>query len=560
MSTEAELAIVVKLRDLFTKQLDQIVKNTDKSAKTMESSWRKLGAGILVAKAAVAGWVTGEVAQAIAGTIQFAAKVDRATTGFRSLSTMIGTNATQAMDRLRKATGGEISDMDLMATANRAVMLGAVATENELIRLAAAGQVLGEAMGMGAKEGIDQLSSGFANQNERALKAIGVIVNMDEVYERLGLTVGDLSEKMKRDLFEEEFWRKAGMTMEALGSDTAGLTREVERLGASWANLKKNLVESISPTIQETLEFWQDAMSSFSPPERQKRLDTGPAENLKNEPKWVQDLAEKYALEDKVKAAQNNFGVEAEKEKIAQGTKDMFAGYRRAYMTEGSLKKSQTDRPEIIETVIPQSDKLWAAMYEGVEDYYRKVSETMTLVGDTIYRSLQSIEQNIGDVFFDAMMGKMKSFKEYLLAFVADIARVISRMMAQNAMASIIGAVGSAFASSAAKTVSGTGGGAAGMHGEPVDGNFFAEGGITNGISIAGESGPEAVVPLPDGRRIPVDLKGSGGRGVTVNFNINAVDGPSVQRMLVGQRNTISQIIQEAMGRDQQLRGALQAV
>jgi len=34
----------------------------------------------------------------------------------------------------------------------------------------------------------------------------------------------------------------------------------------------------------------------------------------------------------------------------------------------------------------------------------------------------------------------------------------------------------------------------------------FADGGITSGISIAGEAGAEAVVPLPNGRSIPVDL------------------------------------------------------
>lgn len=36
----------------------------------------------------------------------------------------------------------------------------------------------------------------------------------------------------------------------------------------------------------------------------------------------------------------------------------------------------------------------------------------------------------------------------------------------------------------------------------------FARGGITSGISIAGEAGPEAVIPLPDGRTVPVRLFG----------------------------------------------------
>lgn len=51
----------------------------------------------------------------------------------------------------------------------------------------------------------------------------------------------------------------------------------------------------------------------------------------------------------------------------------------------------------------------------------------------------------------------------------------------------------------------------------------FADGGITRGPSLAGEAGPEAVVPLPDGRRIPVNLQmppslmaGAGGGGTSI--------------------------------------------
>jgi hypothetical protein len=34
----------------------------------------------------------------------------------------------------------------------------------------------------------------------------------------------------------------------------------------------------------------------------------------------------------------------------------------------------------------------------------------------------------------------------------------------------------------------------------------MAKGGITDGLSIAGEAGPEAVIPLPDGRSVPVKM------------------------------------------------------
>jgi tape measure domain-containing protein len=46
----------------------------------------------------------------------------------------------------------------------------------------------------------------------------------------------------------------------------------------------------------------------------------------------------------------------------------------------------------------------------------------------------------------------------------------------------------------------------------------FASGGISKGPSIFGEAGPEAAVPLPDGRRIPVDLGGGSGSGVRIDY------------------------------------------
>ncbi len=52
----------------------------------------------------------------------------------------------------------------------------------------------------------------------------------------------------------------------------------------------------------------------------------------------------------------------------------------------------------------------------------------------------------------------------------------------------------------------------------------FAKGGIANRPSIFGEAGPEAAVPLPDGRSIPVTIKQEGGssKSITINVSVNA--------------------------------------
>ncbi|MBN7755541.1 hypothetical protein JYP46_01780 [Nitratireductor aquimarinus] len=60
-------------------------------------------------------------------------------------------------------------------------------------------------------------------------------------------------------------------------------------------------------------------------------------------------------------------------------------------------------------------------------------------------------------------------------------------------------------------------------HGKPQPLPRFAKGGVARSASIFGEAGPEAAVPLPDGRRIPVDLRGpsaSGSRGTSISMPI----------------------------------------
>jgi len=64
----------------------------------------------------------------------------------------------------------------------------------------------------------------------------------------------------------------------------------------------------------------------------------------------------------------------------------------------------------------------------------------------------------------------------------------------------------------------------------PLPLHYYAEGGIVNRpqVRVAGERyTPEAIVPLPNGRAIPVQMQGGGGGGVVYSptFNINATSG-----------------------------------
>jgi tape measure domain-containing protein len=98
----------------------------------------------------------------------------------------------------------------------------------------------------------------------------------------------------------------------------------------------------------------------------------------------------------------------------------------------------------------------------------------------------------------------------------------------------------------------------------PMPLKTYARGGIANSPQLAmfGEgSMPEAYVPLPDGRRIPVALKGGGGGGANVTVNVDArgteVQGDSNRSEQLGR--VISQAVQAELIKQKRPGGLLVA-
>lgn len=138
--------------------------------------------------------------------------------------------------------------------------------------------------------------------------------------------------------------------------------------------------------------------------------------------------------------------------------------------------------------------------------------------------------------FDDVFSGLILEGRE-LQDILRDILNSIARMFFSYASGQITSGIGSVF------------GLQAGARGAVFPGHFeaFAQGSprVTRPtLGLIGEgSRPEAVVPLPDGRSIPVDMRGGGDGGPNVTINVMAMDSqdvmralskPEVQRMLFG--------------------------
>jgi hypothetical protein len=249
-------------------------------------------------------------------------------------------------------------------------------------------------------------------------------------------------------------------------------------------------------------------------------------------------------------------------------------------------------RQEPIPTDPGMFEEMWQGASAAVLNYQENVANAMQATHDAVTEGLFATQQVISDVFFDALTGKMKSFKEYMLTFLKDLSSALSDFAAKMAMMGIIkGAVG------AATSLFGGGGGLIPVGGGgwggpaatggggliPVSGGSASFGSLLNpsvtgmggltsvgagwqlgGIAparptpaVLGEGGiPEAIVPLPHGRAIPVEFTDGSPAGaaqhieVHNHISVSTVDGISTMRAIKDIMPWMIQQIQQGIHQD----------
>lgn len=153
-------------------------------------------------------------------------------------------------------------------------------------------------------------------------------------------------------------------------------------------------------------------------------------------------------------------------------------------------------------------------------------------------KAAENIQQSFADFLFDpfdkGVDGMLKSFGQTIQRMIADaVAADLARPLfgdlvkggeGSGVFGTVLSGIGELF---------GFADGGIASHGKPVPMPRFAGGGIANSAAIFGEAGPEAAVPLPDGRRIPVEMRG--GSGHTVNVYISGTNNAADVRRAAGQ-------------------------
>jgi len=184
----------------------------------------------------------------------------------------------------------------------------------------------------------------------------------------------------------------------------------------------------------------------------------------------------------------------------------------------------------------------------GLKDGLTGYIEQIGTMRDALSNLGQQAFKGIEDALVSLVTTGTANFREFAVSILEETSRMIIQQLVLKQIMQAIGFGGGGGGGGAGFTqfnASGVGFDPAAFSGisflanggimtgdGPMPLKKYASGGIANSPQLAlyGEgSRPEAFVPLPDGRRIPVAMQGGGGGSTNVTVNVDASGNASVQ-------------------------------
>jgi len=291
------------------------------------------------------------------------------------------------------------------------------------------------------------------------------------------------------------------------------LTKELKILNIN-EELRTNKIGALNADTQRTEALDEYTRSLNKQRDAMVDLLFAVEKSRKDEKNQLEDIAVQYGIINAKQAEQLNFD-----RQINELVEKRQYSLNKEKIDEliGKLKELK----EIAKTFGGQVAKSFAEVVRSSGDLAANLGQTL---GNAFL--------GLGDVLTEFVTTGKASFADFARSVLADMSRILIQFAMFQTLKSIVpggSALGKflGFANGGIMTANG-----------PLDLKRYAAGGIASSPQLAmfGEgSRPEAYVPLPDGRSIPVTMRGGGGGNVTVNVDASGSsiegDGPKANML-----------------------------
>ena len=203
-------------------------------------------------KMLLAGFATALIIRPLIELTALFGKFEDLEIGFINLGRSIGATS-EHLNKLRTATDGTVSDMELMRLANNAMMLGVVKSEDEMSLLFDAAQRMGQALGRDAVSSIESMVSGMGRQSKMMLDNIGIMVDVNKSYENFATenekAANSLTDFEKKQAFNNEVLKQSKEALKKLGDEVLTTSQKVQIIDNSVNRLAIAFGEALAPIV-----------------------------------------------------------------------------------------------------------------------------------------------------------------------------------------------------------------------------------------------------------------------------------------------------------------------
>lgn len=187
----------------------------------------------------------------LAETIDRGDKFENISRAFEKLTSSRGADPVEYLNKLKDATGGVISAMDLMQRSNVADSLGI--TKEQFLEVASAAETLGDSMNVDAVPALDSLVEALAKGRDQGIKYLGINADIGAAQKKLSAELkSDLSEEGKLQAARVAIIDAVKRSMVELGGAQDTAQDGVERAQAAWKDLGDELSRALATSPQMT--------------------------------------------------------------------------------------------------------------------------------------------------------------------------------------------------------------------------------------------------------------------------------------------------------------------
>jgi len=183
--------------DSAKKGLEDLKKSTAAYGKEQETATAAGVKGMLqLGAAAAAVGSTIKIISELSEAAREAAQFERMSTAAQDLARSYGQSMDDILEATRKASLGTVSDYDLMASANKALMLGVGQNAEDMAKLMEVAAVRGRAMGLSTTQAFNDIVTGIGRKSKLILDNLGIMLDLNDVYSDYAETLGKTSDQL----------------------------------------------------------------------------------------------------------------------------------------------------------------------------------------------------------------------------------------------------------------------------------------------------------------------------------------------------------------------------